>query len=83
MDVKILPGQMINATNGAVHENAPDFWECALRKLGHVSIFAFATGEFMLVGPGGERVRAGSLTAALQEMLNCLGFDRSGREEGD
>jgi len=83
MDMKALLGQMISMSNGAVNEKMPEFWESALRKLGHVSIFAFATGDFMLIGPGGERVRGKSLTAALQEMLRCLGFQVDGRDEGD
>lgn len=83
MDMGILLGHVITTTNSTLRENTLECWESALRKLGHVSIFAFATGEFMLIGPGGERVRGESLTAALQEMLRCAGFDAAGRGEGN
>ncbi|MGS0895947.1 hypothetical protein ACVBGC_25950 [Burkholderia stagnalis] len=45
------------------------FCEAALRRLGYVNVFAFATGEFMVVARNGERVRADSLREALDEML--------------
>jgi hypothetical protein len=80
-DVKILLGYMTDTSNGAGRENAPESWESALRQLGHVSIFAFATGEFMLIGPGGERVRGDSLAGALEEMLYRLGFKAGGVDE--
>ncbi|WP_322105800.1 hypothetical protein [Paraburkholderia sp. J41] len=73
----------IETTDTVARENSLDLLQQALRKLGHVSVFAFASGEFMVVGPGGERVRGTSLVAAMQEMLRCLGFNEIGRDEFD
>ncbi|WP_322014174.1 hypothetical protein [Paraburkholderia sp. J12] len=83
MDVRVLLSHMRVTTNGTGRQNAPECWEAALRELGHVSIFAFATGEFMLIGPEGERVRAESLGVALQDMLRRRRSRGSGRDESD
>lgn len=49
--------------------------EASLRKLGHLTVFAFASGEFMLIGRNGERVRDYSLVGALQKMLQWQGLE--------
>jgi len=55
--------------------------EASLRKLGHLTVFAFASGEFMLIGRNGERVRDYSLIAALQKMLQWQGFETASPQD--
>ncbi|WP_322061675.1 hypothetical protein [Paraburkholderia sp. J63] len=80
-DMRMPPGHAASGTNGAAPGKDTAFWEAALRALGHVSIFAFATGDFMVIGPGGMRVRGNSLTTALRETLRCLGFEVDGGDK--
>jgi hypothetical protein len=55
--------------------------EASLRKLGHLTVFAFASGEFMLIGRNGERVRDYSLVGALQKMLQWQGFETDSTQD--
>lgn len=55
--------------------------EASLRKLGNLTVFAFASGEFMLIGRNGERVRDYSLVSALQKMLQWQGFEAISPED--
>jgi hypothetical protein len=84
-DCTTLPGRIAEVPDGEVSANtSPDpileearFCDWAFSKLGHVTVFGFAGGGFMLLSVDGERTRGESLALALQAMVELRG--RSGR----
>jgi hypothetical protein len=58
-----------NPDDGTRQSDAVRFLEQAFSRLGQVTVFSFADGGFMLLGPSGDRVHGDSLVAALLAML--------------
>lgn len=51
------------------------FCDWAFSRLGHITVFGFTGGGFMLLAENGERTRGESLALALQAMLERQGYD--------
>ncbi|WP_028227114.1 hypothetical protein [Paraburkholderia ferrariae] len=74
LDGRALPGRGGTAAPASPGSEFAGL-EASLRKLGHLTVFAFASGEFMLIGRDGERVRDCSFVGALQKMLQWQGCE--------
>lgn len=51
------------------------FCDWAFARLGHVAVFSFTEGGFMLLAENGERTRGDTLAMALLAMLEAQGLD--------
>lgn len=57
-------------------KEAMSFCDWAFSRLGHVAVFRFSEGGFMLMAENGERTRGDTLAVALLAMLERQGMTR-------